>query len=1050
MVFASYIFGRNIERVHLYREAENMFENIESRLNAEMREYDTMIGIVSETIKAIIMRGGNIDEVNEYITDITNYARSEERIHGFVTVFTMYDVFGGQFYAGMGWVPPPDYVIEERPWYKTAAVSGEETVVGEPYVDMAVQEAAITYIRNIFDNNGKRLAIVCIDVLLDGIYRFSSQDQSGGVNTWMLFDNKLNIIAHPNPEFIGLSMSEAPSGIANFAADLKQGLPVIGQRFVTNPGETKILSIRNIDNGWYLGVSTPVNNYYSNVQSIQWFLILLGLVMATALSFILIQIIRARRRAELRTQIALENSQKKTEKIQVVSEAHRNLQTILEMIPVGVRILGLDDMALLYANKAALDIFNCSSFEEQVAGHNGFEFMPEFQPDGRSTAEVVNELFLTDFGTVEMQCIRLGGQPFLARITSCTIDYEGKKASLAVIEDMTEEKEYQEMLKNTALKEQEANQLKSRFLATVSHEIRTPMKAIMGVAETQLYNDHPSDTEEAFSTIYDSGSLLLNIINDILDMSKIEAGKLEIVPYKYDIPSLINDTIQLNRLRYESRPIDFNLLIDENTPFNLYGDELRIKQILNNLLSNAYKYTDKGNVELYVSSESEKESLDITLIIRVSDTGQGMTEEQIERLFEEYTRFNVEYNRNVIGAGLGMSITKRLIEMMNGDILVESIPGNGSVFTVRLPQKRIGSQACGKDLANKLQQFNFHNLSKSRKTKIMREYMPYGSVLVVDDVESNLYVARGMLVPYGLNIDTAESALEAIEKIKDGNIYNVIFMDHMMPRMDGVEAVKIIRGMGYTHPIVALTANALAGQSEMFIANGFDGYISKPIDSRELNAVLNNFIRDKQPLEVLEAARKERVIKKNAIVYKMLSDEEYRKVFLKDTKKTVDVLEKIYPKLNDVSEEEINLFVITVHGIKTTLKNIGETDISEAAFNLEQAGRSRVIDVLLRDTPEFIVSLKKMIMEFSPPEEVYPDNYPVEISDVDVKYLRERLLAIITACAAFNRDSAKNAMEEIKQMVWPHEITKGLDAITEHLLHSAFRKASDVADSMLK
>jgi signal transduction histidine kinase/DNA-binding response OmpR family regulator len=947
-------------------------------------------------------------------------------------------------------VPPSDYVIEERPWYKTAAVSGRETVIGEPYIDMAVQEVAITYIRNIFDNNGKRLAIVCIDVLLDGIYRFSSQDQSGGVNTWMLFDNNLNIIAHPNPDFLGLAMSDAPSGIANFAGDLKKGLPVIGQRFVTNPGETKILSIRTIENGWYLGVSTPIDNFYSNMQNIQWFLILLGLLMATILSFILIQIIRARRRAELRTQIVLENSQKKTEKIQVVSEAHKNLQRILEMIPVGIRILSLDNMALLYANKAALDIFNCSSFEEQVEKHNAFEFMPEFQPDGRSTAEIIKEFFLTDFGTVEMQCLRLGGQPFLAKITSCTIDYEGKKASLAVIEDMTAEKEYQEMLKNTAFKEQEANQLKSRFLATVSHEIRTPMNAIMGVAETQLYNDHPSDTEDAFNTIYDSGSLLLNIINDILDLSKIEAGKLEIVHYKYDIPSLINDTIQLNRLRYESRPIDFNLLIEENTPFNVYGDELRIKQILNNLLSNAYKYTDKGKVELSISAEFEKESTDIILIIRVSDTGQGMTEEQIGRLFEEYSRFNPEINRNVVGAGLGMSITKRLIEMMNGDILVESIPGNGSTFTVRLPQKCIGSQVCGKELANKLQQFNFHNLSKSRKKQIMREYMPYGSVLIVDDVVSNLYVAKGMLVPYGLKIDTAESALEAIDKIKDGGVYNVIFMDHMMPRMDGVEAVKIIRGMGYTHPIVALTANALTGQSEMFLANGFDGYISKPVDSREMNAVLNNFIRDKQPQEVLDAARRERELKKNAIVNKALADDEFRKVFLQDINKTVEVLEQIYPKLNAGNEEEIKLFVITVHGIKSTLKNIGEADISEEAFNLEQAGRSRDIDILLKETPDFIGLLKKLIMDFSLPEEIYPDDSSVEISDIDVKFLRERLLAVKTACAALDRNTAKNAMEEIKQMVWPREITEGLDLVFRHLLHSAFKKASDVVENMLK
>jgi signal transduction histidine kinase len=200
------------------------------------------------------------------------------------------------------------------------------------------------------------------------------------------------------------------------------------------------------------------------------------------------------------------------------------------MLPIGIRIMSKEDGTLFYANKASLDLFNCTSFEDQVAGRTVFDFMPEVQPDGRKIVDIVREFFKADRADVEMQCLKIGGQPFVARITSCIINYEGKRASLAVMEDMTAEKEYKEMLKNTALKEQEANQLKSRFLATMSHEIRTPMNAILGVAEIQLQNESLSpETEEAFHAVYASGNLLLNIINDILDLSKIEADKLEII-----------------------------------------------------------------------------------------------------------------------------------------------------------------------------------------------------------------------------------------------------------------------------------------------------------------------------------------------------------------------------------------------------------------------------------------------------------------------------------------------------------------------------------------
>jgi CheY-like chemotaxis protein/anti-sigma regulatory factor (Ser/Thr protein kinase) len=279
----------------------------------------------------------------------------------------------------------------------------------------------------------------------------------------------------------------------------------------------------------------------------------------------------------------------------------------------------------------------------------------------------------------------------------------------------------------------------------------------------------------------------------------------------------------------------------------MLGDMLRIKQLLNNLLSNAFKYSEAGKVTLSIATETSEERDDkIILVVSVSDTGQGMTKEQVDELFDEYSRFNQEANRSTEGTGLGMSITNNLISLMNGEITVESELGKGSTFAVRLPQGLIDSDVLGSEAAENLRRFRTDNRAHLRNVQISREPMPYGNVLIVDDVDTNIYVAKGLLAPYDLKVDSADSGFAAIEKIKNGNSYDIIFMDHMMPKMDGIEATKIIRESGYTEPIVALTANAVAGQLEVFLENGFDDFISKPIDIRQMNAVLNKLIRDKQ------------------------------------------------------------------------------------------------------------------------------------------------------------------------------------------------------------
>ncbi|MCL2217773.1 MAG: ATP-binding protein [Defluviitaleaceae bacterium] len=390
---------------------------------------------------------------------------------------------------------------------------------------------------------------------------------------------------------------------------------------------------------------------------------------------------------------------------------------------------------------------------------------------------------------------------------------------------------------------EDANRSKSEFLATMSHEIRTPLNAIIGIVQIQLQKEKlPGEYAVDLEKIYDSGSNLLGIINDILDMSKIEAGHMMLEPTEYDLPKLIHDMVQLNIVRAAAKNLKFKLELDESLPLKLFGDELRLKQILNNVLSNAVKYTDQGYVKLSVEHATQDDN--VMLRFAVHDTGQGIKQEDMNYLFTMFNRFNMEENRTTEGAGLGLNITKNLVEKMNGTIKVQSEYGKGSVFVITVMQGPADGTPIGAEIAESLCNFTYASNYQNAEFKIPFRSMSYGRVLVVDDVETNLYVAEGLLSYYGLSIDMVTSGFDALKKTEEGNVYDIIFMDHMMPKMDGIETTKRMRKAGYEGAIVALTANALIGNAEIFMKEGFDDFIAKPLDLRQMNEILIRYVRN--------------------------------------------------------------------------------------------------------------------------------------------------------------------------------------------------------------
>ena len=717
-----------------------------------------------------------------------------------------------------------------------------------------------------------------------------------------------------------------------------------------------------------------------------------------------------------------------------VSEANERAHLMLDATPV-VATLWDRNLNRLDCNQEALKFFAVQSKQEYL--ERFFDFSPECQPDGQNSVEKGKELlskaFEEGYCRFEWMHQTLHGEPIPSEITLVRVKYKEDFIVVGYTHDLRARK--------TAMEQIAANRAKSAFLATMSHEIRTPMNAILGITEMQLQQAALStNTKEAFGRIYTSGYTLLGIINDLLDLSKIEAGKLELMPAPYEVASLLSDTLHLNALRIGSKPIEFTLQVDEDMPLQLFGDELRIKQILNNLLSNAFKYTREGEVTLSVSAEcgSGAEESEATLVCRVRDTGMGMTKEQVDRLGEEeYARFHMAANRLIEGTGLGMNITRHLVRMMRGEIFVESELDRGSTFTVRLPQGKLGSGALGEELAANLRRFNVSSPQR-RMAQILREPMPYGSVLIVDDLETNLYVSKGLMAPYGLSIDTALSGFEAINNIRGGNEYDIVFMDHMMPRMDGVETTRILRELGYDRPIVALTANVVVGQAEMFRESGFDGFISKPVDLRQLNLVLNRLIRDKQPPELLEAARRQQGAPQAVDEARQpLVDPKLAKIFVRDAEKAMAMLEAIY--MNQYRrDDDMHLFVVNVHAMKSALANIGESELAALAYSLEQAARMRDVGAMSDETPAFLNGLRAVV------ESIRPKDEDGETADEDQAYLREKLLAVQAACADYDKKAVKDALAELQQKVWSRQTREQLEIIAEHLLHSEFEELADL------
>jgi len=716
---------------------------------------------------------------------------------------------------------------------------------------------------------------------------------------------------------------------------------------------------------------------------------------------------------------------------------------------------------------------------------------------------------------------------------------------------------------------EQSNRTKSEFLAKMSHEIRTPMNAILGMIELALREDMSDIVREHATMVKQAGVNLLSIINDILDISKIESGNVQVVPTGYLLSSLINDVVSIIRMRSVDSRLRFVVRLDSNLPNALIGDETRIRQILTNILGNAVKYTNKGFVSFTITGKWENDKA-IDLIMEIKDSGRGIRKKDLKYIFNNYYQPDLESSKASDGVGLGLAISHYLIKAMDGEIDVDSEYGKGSTFTVTLPQKiydaeklatvsdpknkrtlifeRRGINAdsviytlvnLGVDYKLAINDKQFHNMIESEtfdyifisnalfeatrdavmklsdKTQIVlltefgesapvgnwsvlsmpvhaisaanilngvsdnfsyssgeafsvRFTAPEARVLVVDDINTNLKVVNGLLKPYMMEIDLCNSGYEAIEAVKEKR-YDIVFMDHRMPEMDGVEATKRIRALAdkkpFYHdlPIIALTANAVVGMKEMFLSNGFDDFLSKPIDTVRLNTLLEKWVpKEKQH---------------GSVNNKKYDDQASSPVNIKiagvNTNKGVklsggvveyyyeilatfyeDWLERRKEIKNCLDDGNIPMYTSNVHALKGAAATIGADNLSEAANALEVAGIHNDLVYIKENNDNALLMLKELLEGIdtaisSKETDDAEDDKDEADKDAEAKTLIEELKELKSALEVYDFEEINKAVDELSVSARTDNDKKLVKKISRHVMLVEYEEISALIDSYI-
>ncbi len=610
---------------------------------------------------------------------------------------------------------------------------------------------------------------------------------------------------------------------------------------------------------------------------------------------------------------------------------------------------------------------------------------------------------------------------------------------LLVMERRSQDMEELEKEKQIA---ERSNRAKSDFLANVSHEIRTPINAVLGMNEMILRETRSKTIKGYAYNIEGAGKSLLALINDLLDFSKIESGKMELVEAPYELSSALNDVSNMIWFKANQKKLDFQVHVSDKIPDKLYGDVVRVKQVLTNILNNAVKYTEIGSVTFEAGCFRTGPYM-VMLEFSVKDTGIGIKEEDREKLFTKFSRVDLQKNNTIEGTGLGLVITENLLELMGGDISLESEYGKGSCFKVRIPQKVMGTEMIG----------NFREkFEKSLKENAVYKesfIAPSARILAVDDTAINLTVIEGLLKKTQVKIDTALSGKEALRKVKN-NVYDLIFLDFRMPEMDGIETLKAMKAMPESEnlnaktPVICLTANAIVGARDTYIKAGFDDYLTKPVDYERLEKMMINYLPEDKITIVRGDEEEEQDSDLNLPEWLMDvegldpelgvrncgSEESYMetlRIFNETIEATADEIENYW------KHDQWDNYTTKVHALKSSARIIGATQLSENARYMESCGNEGRVDEILKYTPPLLQEYRSFIKRL---KKLNNETETEKKEEISQDQLQDAYQSLEELAEVMDYDSAMfivKSMEELKLPAGEKDKIRSLKAAVSNL-----------------
>ena len=931
------------------------------------------------TVQYMHESGYSMDEFRTYFTEQTDYLKNEESMQ----YLGIYGYIDGELMLSTAWEQPEGYRIEDRSWYQEMKQNGTELTITTPYLDMKTNRQVVSVGRMFQDGSN----LIGVDVDLEDLSNLLKELDAGAGEIYIV-DQTGSIIAGENPAFMGKTLDSIyhrTGAYENYVSDIDKELASETEGTVSYKTDSAWISVKPILDNWYV-VAIVDKNEVSKLaaknaipSAVTLTVVLLVFFMLYMNLFVRVYRTGKKGRASIGVERYASGSvlqdDKRVKKVVfyvyilfatyfimmfyrfqkapmfvIVTLATMLISFLVTFIrKTTVKIHGLCMSGCLFAivamyglipgeHNRLTDMFLAAAVV--VSLYQKMElniFM--------LISTIVYYLYMVLAGRYISQT---GSFDVSETILDLLIILIGSLMLLVVI---AWNKQLQVRLKQKAEEAETAANSKSAFLANISHEIRTPLNAILGMNELVLRESRQPHIKEYAMYIKNSGKSLLTIISDILDLSKIESGKVYLVNENYSLSSLVEDVERSIQKRIMEKGLELKIYVEPELHENLKGDEVRIKQIIMNLLTNAVKYTEKGEVRLYITGTVVDNKQDLT--IEVSDTGIGMRSEDMDKLFTNFERLDLKRNRSVEGTGLGLPITKNLLVAMGGDITVSSVYGEGSTFTATVGQEIVNEEQIG-------------DYRKKYKEKLHHEVRYHESfhaedarILVVDDNEVNLKIVVGLAKNTKLQIDTALSAAEGLKLIRQHS-YQLLLIDHMMPEMDGIEMLQHVKtmdgGIYKDIPAVAITANALSGAKQTYLDAGFCGYLSKPIDPERFEQI----IKDNLPQEYVtecgdgngdtategqetdgtsDPKQEEEWSIPGIDIAKALS---YiggsRELYISLLQTYLDGSEERIRKLEECkNKEDIFNYDITIHGLKGISASIGADSMAVAAAGLGEA-----------------------------------------------------------------------------------------------------------------